>query len=72
MTNGKEFLTVHQWCEVTQMGRTNTYRFLRSGKIRAVKVGKRYLIPSAELRSFAEREDLRGEAAGRVRCWEGS
>ena len=40
------------------MGRTNAYRFLRCGKIRSVKVGKRYLIPSAELRSFAEREDV--------------
>jgi excisionase family DNA binding protein len=59
MIVGKHFLTVHQWCEVTQMGRTNTYRFLRSGKIRAVKIGKRYLIPSAELQSFVEREDAR-------------
>lgn len=59
MTNDKQFLTVYQWCEVTQMGRTNTYRFLRSGKIRAVKIGKRYLIPSAELQSFVEREDAR-------------
>ncbi len=53
------WLTVDQWCQQTQMGRTNAYQFLRSGKLRAVRIGKRYLIPSTELREFVEREDAR-------------
>jgi excisionase family DNA binding protein len=41
-------------CEVSGFGKTKLYEEIGSGRLRAVKVGRRTLIPADDLRAFIE------------------
>ncbi len=45
-------LTISEACETIRIGRTKFYQFLNSGDIKAVKIGKKTLIPVSELENF--------------------
>lgn len=47
-----DILTVMEAAEVSRIGRTMMYRFIRSGQIRCVKIGKKILIPRIYLQEF--------------------
>jgi len=46
---------VPEACRRLALGRTALYALIKSGEIRAIKVGARTLIPESELQSFVER-----------------
>jgi len=47
-----ELLTVPQACAVLNLGKTQIYRRMSAGEIRAVKIGKKTLIPRAAINDF--------------------
>jgi excisionase family DNA binding protein len=46
------------------LGRDATYAAIRERRLRALRVGRRLLVPAAELEAFVERELERAEEAG--------
>lgn len=50
----KELLTVQEFCKSANVGLTNAYKFLNRGEIKAVKLGKKTLIPRAEITRWIE------------------
>jgi excisionase family DNA binding protein len=56
-------LTVHvaEAAELLGLGRNSTYDLLRSGRLRSVRVGRRFVIPRSEIDAFLEREALGGK-----------
>lgn len=46
--------TVDQAAELLCIGRTKTYRLIANGELRTVRIGRRRLIPRAELESFID------------------
>lgn len=52
----KALLTPREFKEQMPIGWGSLYQFLRAGRIKSVRVGKKYLIPSSELNEFIERE----------------
>lgn len=51
----KELLTIGDFCEVTNLGRTYVYELLKRGEVRAIKIGRR---------TFIRREDAQTWIAG--------
>lgn len=47
------FLSVSDACRLLGLRRTSLYALLKSGQLRAVKIGARRLIPRDELERFA-------------------
>jgi excisionase family DNA binding protein len=45
------------------LGRDTAYQLVREGRIRSVAVGRRQLVPVAELARFVERESSNGNAS---------
>lgn len=53
----KPLLTPREFKDrMPMLGWGSLYEFLRAGRIKSVRVGKKYLIPSSELNEFIERE----------------
>ena len=58
-----QFASIDEWTKLSSLGRTTTYKLISSGKLRAVKAGRRTLIdltdglawlnqlPNAEIRT---------------------
>jgi excisionase family DNA binding protein len=42
-------LTINESCQAASIGRTNLYKLINSGMIKAVKVGRKTLIPRSAL-----------------------
>jgi len=49
-----ELLTIPQFCAHVNIGRTNAYRLINEGQIKAVKLGKKTLIPRVEMLKWIE------------------
>jgi excisionase family DNA binding protein len=49
-------VTVRQAVPIIGIGRDALYRLVAEGKIRSVQIGRKRLIPRAELAAFVERE----------------
>ena len=47
-----ELLTIPQFCKATNICRTIVYRLINEGRLKAVKVGKKTLIPQSALEEF--------------------
>ena len=45
------------------LGRTNTYALIKEGKLGVVRLGKKIIVPVAEIVAFLEREMTRDPAA---------
>lgn len=48
-------LNIPEACEKLRVGRTRLYQILNSGQIKAVRIGKKTLIPSASIEDFINR-----------------
>ncbi len=48
--------TVEEVAEALGVGKNTAYELVRSQRLRAVKIGRRYLIPQQEVGEFLERE----------------
>ena len=54
-----ELITIDDFCERLMIGRTTAYRLLRSGEIKAFKIGKIWKISNASVDSYIkERSNL--------------
>lgn len=49
---GEKFLTVSEACDRLRLARVTIYGWLRSGKLKSVRPGKRWLIPESEIDRF--------------------
>lgn len=47
--------SIADFCALVGLGRTGAFREIRTGRLRAVKVGRRTLIPAAEVRAWLDR-----------------
>lgn len=54
-------LDVAEAAELLGLGLNTTYDLVRSGRLRAVRVGRRLVIPRLEIDGFLEREALGSE-----------
>ena len=52
LENCPDILTVMEAAEVSRIGRTMMYRFIQSGEIQHIKIGKKILIPRVYLQEF--------------------
>lgn len=53
----ESYITVPQFCEILQLSHSTAYRMIKTGKVRAMKVGRRYKIPYSELKKISEGEE---------------
>jgi len=49
-------LSVREAARLLGLGRDSTYQLIREGRLRAVRIGRRLLIPRTELEDFVQRE----------------
>jgi len=49
-------LTVHQVCDLTQLGRDVVYHLINTGDLPALQIGKQFRVPRAELDAWIERK----------------
>ena len=49
-----ELLTITEFCTHANIGRTNLYHRISKGQIKAVKLGKKTLIPKTEMLRWIE------------------
>ncbi len=47
--------SVTEFCELVGLGRTGAFREIRERRLRAVKAGRRTLIPAAEIKAWLDR-----------------
>lgn len=50
----KKLLSINEFCEFANIGRTYTYQLINAGKIKAVKLGNKTLIPKIEMDNWLE------------------
>lgn len=46
-------LTIKEVCEATKLGRTYIYRILKSGDLKAIKVGRRTLVRKDDMEAWS-------------------
>ncbi len=47
-----DVVTVEETCKMLRLGRNSVYALLKSGRIRSVRVGSRYVIPAKSIVRF--------------------
>lgn len=52
MTEEKKMYTIEEICDLLHVTRRTTYSWIKSGKLRANKIGKRWLITEKQLTDF--------------------
>lgn len=57
LDNYSDVLTLVDLMSILHTGRTLTYKMLRSGSIKSVRAGRRYLIPKKYLEEFLDIKD---------------
>ena len=50
----KDLLTINDFCEATNLGRTHVYRLLKNNEVKAIKVGRRTFIKREALEQWLE------------------
>lgn len=50
----KELLTVSEFCEAANIGRTLAYELIAYGELKAVKVGRKTLIPTTSMHEWMQ------------------
>lgn len=58
-------LTVEEAAELLRIGRGSAYELVRSGRLRAVKIGRRILIPSDAINEFCTPHKTQGSGLRR-------
>lgn len=48
----RELFTIHEFCKMAGIGRTLAYDLIKSGDIKAVKVGRKTMIPRSAIESW--------------------
>ena len=55
LKNYKEILSVEDLCEILSIGKNTAYRLLKSGEIKAIRIGKVYKIPKEYLINYLKK-----------------
>lgn len=55
-----EFLTVQEVADLLRVNKMTIYRYIKAGKIAAVKIGKDYRLADNELQKFITRNTTNG------------
>jgi excisionase family DNA binding protein len=50
----EDFLTVKETRQIIRLGETKIYELLNEGKIKAIKVGRKTLVPRSSLQAFID------------------
>jgi excisionase family DNA binding protein len=58
----KAAYSIAEFCLALGIGRTTAFEAIKTGRIKALKVGTRTIIPAAEIRIFLEGLESRGRA----------
>ena len=51
---GRALLSIPEFCKIASVGRSTVYEEMSGGRLRSVQVGRRRLIPAAEVRRWLE------------------
>lgn len=62
-------LSVREAARALGLGRDATYRLVREGRLRSIRVGRRLFVPRSELGAFIEREIHEGGARPPSGSW---
>lgn len=57
--------SIREACAATSLGRTTVYAHIAAGRLQAVRVGGRTLIPAESLSGLVGQAPLRGQCKGR-------
>lgn len=52
LKNYKDIISVEELCEILSIGKNTAYRLLKSGEIKAIRIGKVYKIPKESVRRY--------------------
>lgn len=52
LKNYKDILSVEDLCEILSIGKNTAYRLLKSGEIKAIRIGKVYKIPKKSITDY--------------------
>lgn len=52
LKNYKDILSVEDLCEILSIGKNTAYRLLKSGEIKAIRIGKIYKIPQKYVKEY--------------------
>ena len=55
LKNYKDILSVEDLCEILSIGKNTAYRLLKSGEIKAIRIGKVYKIPKECLINYLKK-----------------
>ncbi len=55
LKNYKDILSVDDLCEILSIGKNTAYRLLKSGEIKAIRIGKVYKIPKESLINYLKK-----------------
>lgn len=47
-----ELLTINEFCRAINLGKTSVYKLINEGKVKAVKLGKKTLVPQSSVNDF--------------------
>lgn len=47
-----ELLTIPEFCKAINLGKTSAYKLINTGKIKALKLGKKTLVPRSSIDEF--------------------
>ncbi len=53
--NYKDILTVDEACAALSIGKNSIYKLLRTGTIKSIKIGRKYIIPKIYLIDYINR-----------------
>ena len=63
MNAQKALMTIEEVIETTGIGRTTVFKLLKSGELKAVKIGTRTFVRPQHLSEFIDNAEARGVAA---------
>lgn len=56
MINKKDYFTVKEWADLSGVSRVTVFNWIKSGKIKAEKIGRNYIIYQKDLSSLTAKD----------------
>lgn len=56
LDNWDDFLTVEELCELLKIGRNAAYALLGSGELKALRNGRKWIIPKEAIKEYVRRQ----------------
>lgn len=55
-TNEKSIISLEETCEQLQIGKSSLYQLLRSGELKAFRIGRNWKIPSSSIAEYIDKQ----------------